>query len=161
MITVKLIDREAVVNLVEGLEDFEKDRAIKAGLRSAVSVFKTAGKRNLRQRLKTPGGVTDNLMKSFTNKVKRTKLGALSGFARPAGSHSTQYTAMGLFSQQCRVFINVVSDNYDRSQDIAELILGVLEGDQSNGLRIRLKDSTEDYEDKKFIQVLLFEISNS
>lgn len=88
MITVKLIDREAVVNLVEGLEDFEKDRAIKAGLRSAVSVFKTAGKRNLRQRLKTPGGVTDNLMKSFTNKVKRTKLGALSGFARPAGSHA-------------------------------------------------------------------------
>lgn len=68
---------------------------------------------------------------------------------------------MGLFSQQCRVFINVVSDNYDRSQDIAELILGVLEGDRSNGLRIRLKDSTEDYEDKKFIQVLLFEISNS
>ena len=54
--------------------------------------------------------------------------------------YSTQYTAMGLFSQQCRVFINVVSDNYDR---------------------IRLKDSTEDYEDKKFIQVLLFEISNS
>lgn len=88
MITVKLIDREAVVNLVEGLEDFEKDRAIKAGLRSAVSVFKTAGKRNLRQRLKTPGGVTDNLMKSFTNKVKRTKLGALSGFARPAGNHA-------------------------------------------------------------------------
>ena len=83
MITVKLIDREAVVNLVEGLEDFEKDRAIKAGLRSAVSVFKTAGKRNLRQRLKTPGGVTDNLMKSFTNKVKRTKLGALSGLPDP------------------------------------------------------------------------------
>lgn len=75
--------------------------------------------------------------------------------------YSVQYTAMGIFSQQCRIFINVVSDNYDRSQDIAELILGVLEGDQSNGLRIRLKDSTEDYEDKKFIQVLLFEISNS
>ena len=75
--------------------------------------------------------------------------------------YSVQYTAMWIFSQQCRVFINVVSDNYDRSQDIAELILGVLEGDQSNGLRIRLKDSAEDYEDKKFIQVLLFEISNS
>lgn len=88
MITVKLIDREAVVNLVEGLENFEKDRAIKAGLRSAVNVFKAAGKRNLRQRQKTPGGVTGNLMKSFTNKVKRTKLGALSGFARPAGSHA-------------------------------------------------------------------------
>ena len=88
MITVKLIDREAVVNLVDRLEDFEKDRAIKAGLRSAVSVFKTAGRRNLRQRSKTPGGVKGNLMKSFTNKVKRTKLGALSGFARPAGSHA-------------------------------------------------------------------------
>jgi len=44
-------------------------------------------------------------------------------------------------------------------EDIAELILGVLEGDQSNGLRIRLKDSTEDYEDKKFIQVLPIRVS--
>ena len=65
MITVKLIDREAVVNLVEGLEDFEKDRAIKAGLRSAVSVFKTAGKGKLRQKAKNPRGGKGNPMKKF------------------------------------------------------------------------------------------------
>lgn len=75
--------------------------------------------------------------------------------------HSTDYTQMGPLSQACRVFINVISDDYDRGLDIAELILSTLEGDHSNGLRMHLKDSTEDTTDKKYIQVLLFEISNS
>lgn len=75
--------------------------------------------------------------------------------------YSIDYTKMGAFSQQCRVFVNVVSDDYDRSQNIADIILSTLEGDHSNGLRIRLKDSTEDTADKKYMQVLLFDISNS
>lgn len=75
--------------------------------------------------------------------------------------YSIDYTKMGPLSQVCRIFINVISDDYDRGQDIAELVLSTLEGDHSNGLRIRLEDSTEDTTDKKYIQVLLFKISNS
>lgn len=85
---VKLIDREAVVYLVDQLEQFEKDKAIKSGLRSAVNVFRVKGRSNLRSRLLHHGKQTNHLMNSFTNRVKRNKLGALSGFDRPGGNHS-------------------------------------------------------------------------
>lgn len=84
---VKLIDREAVVYLVEQLEAFEKDKAIKSGLRAAVNVFRVRGKSNLRDRLKRPGKGTNHLMNSFTTRVKRNKLGALAGFDK-WGAHS-------------------------------------------------------------------------
>lgn len=85
---VKLIDREAVLYLVDQLETFEKDKAIKSGLRSAVNVFRVKGRSNLRSRLLRHGKQTNHLMKSFTARVKRNKLGALSGFDRPGGNHS-------------------------------------------------------------------------
>ena len=65
---------------------------------------------------------------------------------------------MGITTQVCKVYINVVSSDYDRGQDIAELIFGILQGDYSDGMKIQLVDSTEDYADKKYIQVLLFSI---
>lgn len=85
---VKLIDREAALYLVDQLETFEKDKAIKSGLRSAVNVFRVKGRSNLRSRLLHHGKQTNHLMNSFTNRVKRNKLGALSGFDRPGGNHS-------------------------------------------------------------------------
>lgn len=85
---VKLIDREAVLYLVDQLETFEKDKAIKSGLRSAVNVFRVKGRSNLRSRLLRHGKQTNHLMNSFTARVKRNKLGALSGFDRPGGNHS-------------------------------------------------------------------------
>lgn len=72
--------------------------------------------------------------------------------------YSLEYTKMGIAFQSCKVYINVVSDDYDRGQQIAELIFDILQGDYDNGMKIRLIDSTEDYVDKKFIQVLLFSI---
>lgn len=88
---VKLIDREAMVYLVDQLEQFEKDKAIKSGLRAAVNVFRIKGRSNLRSRLKPVsqrhGKPTNHLMNSFTTKVKRNKLGALAGFDK-WGAHS-------------------------------------------------------------------------
>lgn len=84
---VKLIDREAVVYLVDQLEAFEKDKAIKSGLQAAVNVFRVRGRSNLRDRLKRPGKRTNHLMNSFTTRVKRNKLGALAGFDK-WGAHS-------------------------------------------------------------------------
>lgn len=72
--------------------------------------------------------------------------------------YSLDYSKMGITSQLCNVYINVVSSDYDRGQDIAELIFNILQGDFSDGLKIRMLDSTEDYADKKYIQVLLFSI---
>lgn len=72
--------------------------------------------------------------------------------------YSIDHTKMGDSGNKCQVFVNVVSDDYDRSQDIAVLIFGILHGDYSDGMKIRLVDSTEDTVDKKYIQVLLFSI---
>jgi hypothetical protein len=88
MIEIKQIDRENIQYLVDNLEDFEKDKAIKSGLRSAVNVFRVKGRANLRSRLLYHGKQTNHLMNSFTNRVKRNKLGALAGFDRPGGNHS-------------------------------------------------------------------------
>lgn len=88
---VKLIDRDAVVYLVDQLEQFEKDNAIKSGLRAAVNVFRVKGRSNLHARLKPVssrhGEPTNHLMNSFTTRVKRNRLGALAGFDK-GGAHS-------------------------------------------------------------------------
>ena len=88
MIEIKQIDRENIQYLVDNLEDFEKDKAIKSGLRSAVNVFRIKGRSNLRARILRHGKQTNHLMNSFTNRVKRNKLGALAGFDRPGGNHA-------------------------------------------------------------------------
>ena len=88
MIEIKQIDRENIQYLVSNLEDFEKDKAIRSGLRSAVNVFRVKGRANLRSRLLHHGKQTNHLMNSFTTRVKRNRLGALSGFDRPGGNHS-------------------------------------------------------------------------
>lgn len=73
--------------------------------------------------------------------------------------YSIDRSKMGIVSQKCNVYINAVSSSYNRSQDIAVLIFEALEGDfESPNMRIRLEDSTEDYADGKYIQVLLFSI---
>ena len=71
--------------------------------------------------------------------------------------YSTDETKMGVYRHQVLVFLNVVSDNYDRSQEIANLIYNCLVGSYDT-MEISLEDSTEDITDKKFIQVLLFKI---
>ena len=39
MIQASVIDKDSILYLVRNLEDFEKDKAIKSGLRSAVNLF--------------------------------------------------------------------------------------------------------------------------
>lgn len=72
--------------------------------------------------------------------------------------YSIDHTNMGISGHKCRIFVNVVSDDYDCSQDIAEMVYKALQGDYSDGMKIRMIDSTEDTVDKKYIQVLLFSI---
>ena len=84
---LKVIDQENIVYLVRNLENFDKDKAIRSGLRAAASVFMRKGKTNLRARMKRSGKTTGNLESSFTTKVKMRKLGALSGFTQ-SGAHA-------------------------------------------------------------------------
>lgn len=67
-----------------------------------------------------------------------------------------QDTKMGVAIQQSVFYVFVISEDYDRSLDIADVVYDVLEGDHPRDLRIRMDDYTEEYVDQKFIQVLRF-----
>lgn len=67
----------------------------------------------------------------------------------------------GVAVREPLVFVNVVSEDYDRSQQIASAVCDALEGIYKDPyMRITLEDSSEDYEDDKYIQIMLFSISN-
>lgn len=73
--------------------------------------------------------------------------------------YKQEFTKMGVVRQIPTVFVNAVSDDYDRSLRLASLIDEALSGSFSNpDMTIKLEDSTEDYADKKFFQVLQFSI---
>lgn len=85
------IDRNEILYLIRNLEDFEKDKAIREGLRDGGKVFAQGGKARLRRRMKSGSkGHTGNLLKSFTVRPKRSKPGVLVGFRQGinGGSHS-------------------------------------------------------------------------
>lgn len=69
------------------------------------------------------------------------------------------YTQFGVAEQVPYVNVVAVSDDYNRSQELASLIYDTLSGDFRNpDITIKLEDSTEDFIDNKFIQVLQFSI---
>lgn len=69
------------------------------------------------------------------------------------------YSKLGVAEQIPIVNIAAVSDNYDCSQVLASLIYNSLSGKfRDPDIHIQLEDSTEDFIDSKFIQVLQFSI---
>lgn len=73
--------------------------------------------------------------------------------------YARQDTKMGVSLQQSIFYVIAVSEDYDRSLDLAEAAYDSLEGDHSQvGLRIRIEDYAEEYVDQKFIQVLRFNV---
>lgn len=88
MFEVRQINKADIELLVRNLKDFEKDKAIEKGLKKVGNVFKSGGQRRLRARMKSgKEGVTGNLLNSFHVRLKRRKLGMLTGF-RISGSHA-------------------------------------------------------------------------
>lgn len=72
-----------------------------------------------------------------------------------------EVTKMGVARQVPLVYISAVSDDYDRSQQLATLIYDTISGEYRDPyMLIRLEDSTEDFTEGKYIQVLQFSISS-
>ena len=88
ILTVKQLDTNKVKDLVYGLENFEKDKTVRAGLYAGGSILQRGGVMRLKSRMKSPYGHKGNLIKAFRVRVKRKKLGVLSGFGYPIGNHS-------------------------------------------------------------------------
>ena len=76
--------------------------------------------------------------------------------------YTREYTKFGLNADVARVDITAISEHYDNSLDLAELIDQVLSGEHTsdNGLRLtfKLHDSNEGFEDFKYFQTLTFDI---
>lgn len=81
-------------------------------------------------------------------------------------SYSIRKTHQGIYEQECAVFINCVSTDYDESQRMAEAVFNALQNvhnyvDEIDNIiinEINLEDSIEDYAAGKFLQILKFEI---
>lgn len=70
-------------------------------------------------------------------------------------------TKFGVYQQMPIVNVIAVSERYERSQEMVSLIYDTLSGDFANpDIHIELEDSTEDFIDNKYIQVLQFSIKN-
>lgn len=75
--------------------------------------------------------------------------------------YSKKSVKMGVWEDDCTLALTVISDNYDNSVDIAEAIDNALTGQHmidDNKLIFELTDSSESFEDFKYIQVLMFTI---
>lgn len=74
-------------------------------------------------------------------------------------SYGIERTKAGIAEQQCDVFLAVLSDDYDKSVEIADAVFLSLEGAFTDpDITIHLTDSTEDSVDGKYLQLLKFNI---
>lgn len=68
---------------------------------------------------------------------------------------------MGVYEDDCRLAMVAVSDSYDNAIALASKIDNALTGQHTIGeykISFRLEDSTEAFEDNKYIETLLFAI---
>ena len=76
--------------------------------------------------------------------------------------YAKEMVKQGVYEDDCEVAVIGVSDNYDNAVDLAEKIDNALTGTHTNedGKRIdiTLVDSTEVFEDNKYIETLVFKI---
>lgn len=76
--------------------------------------------------------------------------------------YSKNSVKVGVYQDECEIAVLGISDNYDDSISLASKIDNVLTGKHtlSNGysIEVMLNDSTEMFEDNKFVQTLIFKI---
>ena len=74
--------------------------------------------------------------------------------------YSKKYNKMGVHEQSCLVALAVISDDYDSAQNIADRINAILDGKHPDYdiQYIQLEDSTEHFEEGKYMQILLFNV---
>ena len=77
---VKIIGEDRINAMIQELNDIDTNKSIKAGLRKGLNILRQGGLKRLKSRMKSPSGITGNLVKSFNVRVKKNKLGGLAGF---------------------------------------------------------------------------------
>lgn len=65
----------------------------------------------------------------------------------------------GITTEKCQLLLEVVSTDYDRALDIGYIVSNYLARDwRDPDMRISIEDSDEDFKDRKFYQIFLFNI---
>jgi hypothetical protein len=94
MSEVQIIGQDRINAMLRQLNEFDSNKAVKAGIRKGVNLLRRAGIKRLKERMKNPAGVTGNLLKVFQVKVKKNKLGGLAGFGMVTDSQGGKIKAM-------------------------------------------------------------------
>lgn len=94
---VQIIGQERINAMLRQLNEIDSNKAVKAGIRKGVNLLRRGGIRRLKARMKSPKGVTGNLLKAFQVKVKKNKLGGLAGFGMVADKQGGKIKAMHAF----------------------------------------------------------------
>ena len=85
---------ENVQHFLEGLPKIGRERAIDSGLRAGGKLLKEGGKRRLKAAMKRPQGVSGNMLRAFSVKLKKRKSGVLVGFVVPKGAKDPKREAI-------------------------------------------------------------------
>ena len=94
---VKIIGEDRINAMLQQLNDIDSNKSVKAGIRKGVNLLRRGGIRRLKERMKSPEGVTGNLLKAFQVKVKKNKLGGLAGFGMAVDTQGGTIRAMHAF----------------------------------------------------------------
>lgn len=94
---VKIIGEDRINAMLQELNDIDTNKSVKVGLRKGVNLLRRGGIRRLKERMKSPEGVTGNLLKAFRVKVKKNKLGGLAGFGMAVDTQGGTIRAMHAF----------------------------------------------------------------
>ena len=76
--------------------------------------------------------------------------------------YKKEWTKIGVYEDVCHLLVTLIADNYDNAIFLASQIDNTLTGkhtkDTGEKIDINLIDSTESFDDNKYIETLLFEI---
>jgi hypothetical protein len=116
---------------------------------------------DIRDILLAESGVTEQVENNIYPLVApENTLGDFIVYSRQKYSKDT--VKAGVYQDECQVAVVAISDNYDKAIELASKIDNALTGKHilPNGIRldIMLADSTEVFDDNKYIETLLFTI---
>ena len=72
--------------------------------------------------------------------------------------YSKDSVKQGVYEDNCKVAVVAISESYDRAIALADKIDLAHTNNKGEKIEIALADSTETYDDNKFIETLLFQI---
>ena len=95
---LRIIGFESVDAYLRDLNTVEQAKAVRKGLRAGGSYLRKGGRKRLRSAMKSPKGVTGNMLKAFAVKVKKGNRGVVAGFVPFKGVKDKKREAIKIYS---------------------------------------------------------------